>query len=115
MTQKELLPESIDLSVIKHKYIVESYVTDGMTPILFLHNNMKKQCKVAFAVAFRNLIKLHKVHNVYQGGISADTIVYSNVKSSCFFTDWSMSIYLKDYKDQSERYSSRYYGVFNLN
>ena len=76
LKDETMLFKNITLSLKDDAFIVQSFSSTSMNPIMFYKRDRIEQSFNCFNFAYQNLKKLHTEYNIFQGSISTQTIAY---------------------------------------
>ena len=109
LKDEAMLLKNITLSVKDDAFLVQSFSSQSMHPIMFYRRDCMEQSFNCFNIAYQNLKKLHTQYNIFQGSISTQTIVYDAKTMTGAFTNWSRSTILNNREVRKSADDNRYY------
>lgn len=109
LKEETMLFKNITISLKDDAYLVQSFSSTSMNPIMFYRRDRIEQSFNCFKIAYQNLKKLHTEYNIFQGSISTQTIAYDARTQTGAFTDWSRSKRLNNREVRKSADNNRYY------
>ena len=109
LKDETMLFKDITFSVKDDAFLVQSFSSTSMHPIMFYRRDCMEKSFNCFNIAYQNLKKLHSQYNIFQGSMSTQTIVYDARTQTGAFTDWSRSTRLNNREVRKSADNNRYY------
>ena len=76
LKDETMLFKNITFSLKDEAFLVQSFSSASMNPVMFYRRDCIEQSFNCFNIAYQNLKKLHTEYNIFQGSISTQTIAY---------------------------------------